>query len=291
MQATSARQVLRTLVTGAGGLVGLPLAERCERMGLEVVRAGRRKRGDGWLAWNMSAAPPPFEGRLDCVLHAAPLWLLPDHVAALAAGGVGRIICFGSTSVLTKKRSASGAERTLAESLDRAETRIRNDSSRLGVATTIFRPTMIYGYGRDANVSAIAAFIRRYGFFPIAGGGAGRRQPVHAEDLVEAAVAALDKAETFAGTYDLAGGETMTYRQMVTRIFEALGKPVRLIRVPTSLFGLVLAAGGLIGKGTSAAMATRMNQDLVFDSSRARADFGFQPQAFLAHPERDLPAS
>lgn len=281
---------MRVLVNGAGGLVGGPLADRMERAGLDVVRSGRTRRGRGWLVWDMTGPASTLEDRFDCVVHAAPLWLLPDHMAALAAAGVARLVAFGSTSALTKRQSASRADRALASSLSRAEERLAEESARLGMNMTLFRPTMVYGYGRDENISTIARFARRYGFFPVAGRAAGRRQPVHADDLVNAVMAALDEAGTFGRTYNLTGGETLTYRAMVARIFEGLGRPARIFSVPTALYGTLLAAAGIVKQGVSPSMAGRMNQDMVFDASRARADFGFDPQGFLEHPERDLPA-
>lgn len=258
---------------------------------MQVLRCGRRKRGSEWLAWDMSNAPPPsLDGTLDCVVHAAPLWVLPEHVARLADTGVARIVCFSSTSALTKRQSTSGAERVLAESLNRAEHRIREESSRFGVATTVLRPTMIYGYGRDANVCAIAGFIRRYGFFAVAGAGHGRRQPVHADDLVEAVIAVLDRDETGGRTYNLGGGEVLTYRTMVARIFTALRRPVRIIRVPTALYRSILAMAGIFNSNITPSMAARMNRDMVFDAADAQRDFGFAPQGFLERPDRDLPA-
>lgn len=282
---------MKVLVTGAGGLVGGPLADRCEETGLAVVRAGRRDRGGEWLTWDMAREPLPLKGRIDCVMHAAPLWVLTDHVAFFASRGVTRLICFSSTSVLTKRESASRAERALAESLDRAESGIRELSARHGVATTVLRPTMIYGYGRDANVSAIARHIRRYGFFAVAGGAEGKRQPVHADDLADAAMAVLGESRTIGRTYNLGGGETMTYRSMVARIFHALDKPVRIVKVPAGLYRTILAVVGVVKSDVTASMADRMSRDLVFDSGDARADFGFAPQGFLQYPDRDLPAA
>lgn len=281
---------MKILVTGASGVVGGPLADRCEALGLDVIRSGRRDRGTRWLAWDMAQPPPAAAGGLDCVLHAAPLWVLPVHVQALAGIGVERIICYSSTSALTKQDSSNSSERELAESLRRAERRITEESARCGVATTIFRPTMIYGYGRDGNVSAIARFIRRYGFFAVAGRAGGKRQPVHVDDLVDAAVSILDKPNTHGRTYNLGGGETLTYRAMVERVFQALGRPARILGVPAGAYQSVLAVASLVKRDITGAMAVRMNRDMAFDWTDARADFGFSPQAFLEHPERDLPS-
>jgi nucleoside-diphosphate-sugar epimerase len=279
------------LVTGAGGLVGQPLLERLAALGFEVVAAGRSARTADWFEWDMNQ-PPPQRGRgFQSVVHAAPLWLLPRHLPALAAEGTRRVVCYSSTSVLTKRSSASGADRGLAGRLDKAERAVRDESDRLNLATTIFRPTMIYGYGRDENITTIARFILRYGFFPVAGAAAGKRQPIHAADAATAAGAVLEETRTFGKTYHIAGGETLGYRAMVKRIFEALDRPVRIAGLPTRLYKLLLAASGLLGTGLTASMAERMNQDMAFDTSSARDDFGFSPEGFLLHPERDLPTA
>lgn len=279
---------MRVLVTGAGGLVGRPLADRCDRLGLDTRRSGRHGGGQGWLAWDMATTRLPAESGFDCILHAAPLWLLPDHLADLADAGVARVVCYGSTSASTKKASRSDADRRLAESLNRAEDRIRTESRRLGVAATILRPTMIYGYGRDRNVNAIAGFIRRYGFFAVAGSAEGKRQPVHADDLVDAAAAVLECTAAHGKAYDLPGGETLTYRTMVERIFEGLGRRARIIRVPVGLYSAFLGLAGLFNAGVTGSMAERMSQDMVFDAREARMDFGFAPGGFLTRPDRDL---
>lgn len=281
---------MKILVTGSRGVVGRRLAGLCDDAGLDVVRAGRRGVDRAWLAWDMAQSPFRAAGEFHSVLHTAPLWLLPDHIEALAQAGVRRVIAFSSTSATTKQQSASRAERELASLLTRAEDRVRQQSARFGLATTLFRPTMIYGYGLDHNISTIAVFIRRYGFFAVAGRGAGKRQPVHADDLANAAVSVMNRSGTSGRTYTVTGGETLTYRDMVARIFHALNRPVRIIRVPAGLYRFMLAAAGLVRNDLTGSMAVRMNRDLVFDSSEARDDFGYAPQPFLQYPDRDLPS-
>jgi nucleoside-diphosphate-sugar epimerase len=134
----------------------------------------------------------------------------------------------------------------------------------------------------------IVQFIRRFGFFPVAGEASGRRQPVHADDLVRAVASMLENPETYGKAYDLPGGETLSYRSMVKRIFDALNRPPRIIGIPTGLYGYLLGAAGLLGADATADIARRMNQDMVFDPGDARKDFSFVSQGFLQHPERDL---
>lgn len=236
----------------------------------------------------MASGPFDLQPGFECVVHAAPLWLLPGHLQRLAESGAERVIGFSSTSVMTKRASASREDRALSTALDEAEQAVRSESDRLGLSTTLLRPTMIYGYGRDRNVMAIVRFVRRLGFFPVAGEASGRRQPLHVDDAVEAVVSVLKNAATYGKTYDLAGGETLSYRSMVTRIFEALSRRPRILRIPVGLYGRLLGAAGVLGAHVTADIARRMNQDMVFDPGEARKDFSFVSQGFLQHPERDL---
>jgi len=282
---------VRILITGANGVVGQPLYEHCLQTALDAVPAGRVKRDDTWLAWDMAIDPPDTDRRFDCLVHTAPLWLLPARLPDLAALGIERVVAYGSTSLLTKERSADESERRLAAALADAEARLWSESERLGMQTTVFRPTMIYGYGRDRNVNAIARFIRKRGFFPLAGRAAGRRQPLSAHDAVAAALSGLACPAAFGATYVLCGAETLSYRALVARVFQALGRSPRLLTLPTGLLRALLELAGTRDPALTGAMATRMHQDLVFDASAAGRDFGFAPERFLEHPERDLAAA
>src|SRR5207248_1766019 len=136
---------------------------------------------------------------------------------------------------------------------------------------TIFRPTLIYGGGLDGNVTAIADFIHRFGFFPVAGEGRGRRQPVHADDLADACVKALECRPAFGRAYDLVGGTTLEYRAMVEAVARGIGREPRIVRLPPSLLRL------MAGRGRRE-IVRRMAEDLAFDSTEAVRDFGYSPR-------------
>jgi nucleoside-diphosphate-sugar epimerase len=143
-----------------------------------------------------------------------------------------------------------------------------------GIGVTILRPTLIYGAGEDANVSAAARFIQRYGFFPLAWNAQGLRQPVHADDLASGALVALERPQTIGRTYALPGGETLPYRAMIERIFEALGRRPRFLRIP--------------GLAAVSDLARRMARDQAFDIGPAARDLGYAPRRFLAGGRSDL---
>lgn len=224
------------------------------------------------------------------LIHAAPLWLLPEHIAAFRKSGVQRIVAFSSTSVLAKVHSHSDYERNLVQRLTAAESACLQRSHSPDIPITIFRPTMIYGYGRDHNVSAISHFIRKYGFFPVSNRALGLRQPVHADDLVNATLAVIENTRTFHKCYQMSGGEVLTYRDMVRRIFDGLGKAARFLAVPKQLYrGVIWVYAGFSKKsGLAPDMVSRMSQNLNFSHMPATQDFHYRPGAFLTNPDRDL---
>ncbi|MCA1786905.1 MAG: NAD-dependent epimerase/dehydratase family protein, partial [Desulfobacteraceae bacterium] len=164
--------------------------------------------------------------------------------------------------------------------LAEGETFLRTWGASHGVDWIILRPTLIYGMGADQNISEIAAIIERFGFFPLLGRARGKRQPVHAQDVAAACIAALDAVHLANREYNLAGGETLTYRDMVRRIFTDLGKKPLVPTVPGWVFQLALKVLHLFPRYRhwSMAMVDRMNQDLVFDYAAAAADFGYTPR-------------
>jgi nucleoside-diphosphate-sugar epimerase len=280
----SARGVL---VTGASGVVGPCLLRRLAAAGFDVVAVSRRPpreaaQGVCWRALDLGL-PDSLEGPVPpALVHAAPLWLLPPLLPRLAARGLRRLVAFSSTSRFSKQRSRSAAERELAARLARAEQALECSAAALGVEWTILRPTLVYGGGRDRNVSEIARLARRFGVVPIAGRGGGRRQPVHADDLAAACVTLLERDRAGGRAYDVAGGETLTYREMALRVAGAVTPAPRVLRLPVPLARAALSLASRFRRfgHLSPEAARRMDEDLVFDDSAARAAFGWSPRAF-----------
>jgi hypothetical protein len=69
---------------------------------------------------------------------------------------------------------------------------------------------------------------------------------------------------------------------MVTKVFEAFGKKHHFVVLPLWLFqaGIFILRFLPSLRHWSAAMAERMNQDMVFDNHEATNDFGFAPRKF-----------
>ena len=107
---------------------------------------------------------------------------------------------------------------------------------------TIFRPSIIFGFG-DGFVSLLAPIVRRNpGFIPVIGPGTTRFQPVAIEDVARVYADALEKPETAGKTYEVGGPEVFTLDQIYREIAAAVGKPGKpLIHFPL-WYGRLLAS-------------------------------------------------
>jgi nucleoside-diphosphate-sugar epimerase len=280
-------------VIGASSLVGACLLTLLTQAGTRTIAYSREHNGaetEGvdWLilpvADDASSLDRLAAGavRIEQWICVAPIWVLPEHFQLLEANGARRIVVLSSTSRFTKQDSSVPEEQVLARRLADAEDRVQAWAGRLGVACVIVRPTLIYGHGQDKNITEIARFIKRFGFFPLLGRAMGARQPVHAEDVAMACIACLSSQVAAQRAYNLSGGETLAYREMVNRVFAALNLRPRLVTIPLLAFRSAVAALRIFPRYRhwSSAMAERMNQDLVFDHADATRDLGFMPRPF-----------
>lgn len=278
------------LVFGASGQIGAPLLRRLCAAGWQVFAVSRVPRaaqaGVRWLRGDC-AGFDESPTQVDAIVSCGPL----DHFArwyADAAVEAPRVVAFGSTSVAVKRGSADAGERDLAARLQTGEAGVFTAAQARGAAATMLRPTLVYGSGRDRSLSRIAAMARRVGMFALPRGAGGLRQPVHVDDLADTACAAIDSVAAHGRGYDLPGGETLPYREMVWRVLAALRPPARLVEVPAPLFAAALAvarAGGRL-QGFGDAAVARMREDLVFDAMPAQRDFGYAPRRFA--PTADM---
>ena len=281
------------LVFGASGQIGVPLVDRLQRDQWNIVAVSRGQRDDvPGLAWIQGdfAGVAGLPRRADVLFSCGPLDLFARWYAD-ARIEAARVVTFGSTSVHVKRESTDPAERDIAARLRSGEQRLFAAASERGARATVLRPTLVYGRGRDATLSRIAALARRYGRFPLPRGADGLRQPVHADDLADAAYAAA-RAETLSvAAYDLPGGEALAYREMVLRVLASLQPQAKLLELPSPLFTALLATArvGGLASGMGDAAVVRMREHLVFDAGPARRDFGYAPRAFAPTAEMFKP--
>lgn len=271
------------LLFGASGQIGAALLRRLRDAGWQVLALSRQAHADAdgvrWLRGDFGRMPalPPA---VDAIFSCGPL----DQFArwhAQAGIEAPRVLAFGSTSVHVKQASGDPHERDLAARLGEAESTLSATADRRGIAISVLRPTLVYGSGRDASLSRIAAMATRYGRFVLPRHAHGLRQPVHVDDLADAAIAA-HAAAACGRSYDLPGGETLEYSEMVARVLASLSPPRPLLELPMPLFRALLELARMrgIARDLSDDAVRRMRQDLVFDAAPAMRDFGYAPRGF-----------
>jgi uncharacterized protein YbjT (DUF2867 family) len=277
---------MQSLVIGATGIVGGYIVDQLVRAGerpLALSRSEHQSAGVDWLQGNLAALQeinfPPF----DTLYCTAGTSLLAAALTRTNMPTLKRVVVFTSTSIVTKRDSAIASERDSVKAWADAEQALANTCEAAGIGWTILRPTIIYAEGRDQNITRLARLIRRFGMFPLMGSGAGLRQPVHAEDLAIGAVRAASSDAAINKVYALPGAETLSYREMVGRIFDALHTQRRIISAPPALWRAAFTLAKPFFPNANVAMGDRMAKDMVFDASPAVEDFGWAPRGF--HPQ------
>ncbi|HMB60907.1 MAG TPA: hypothetical protein VKN35_13420, partial [Xanthomonadales bacterium] len=193
-----------------------------------------------------------------------------------------RVVCISSSSVYSKSDSGNQAERALISDIHKSEQSLAEQCIRRDIRLLLLRPTLIYGCGLDQNISRIARLVQRFRFFPVAGKASGLRQPIHAEDLAELGLAAIKSESLSSMESPVGGGSVMSYRQMVEKVFIALGLTPRILSFPPALLAPLANLAALLpgSGGLNAEFVYRQNRDLVFDDSAIRRALAFSTRPF-----------
>lgn len=219
---------------------------------------------------------------VDYFISVAPIWKLKEYFPKLQQLGCKKVVCVSSTSRFTKVDSTSSYEGQIVANLVEGEVSVKDWAESHSVEWVILRPTLIYGHSTDKNLYEIAKMIGRFGCFPLFGRADGKRQPIYVDDVAQACVSALFSKNAHNKAYNISGLEVLTYREMVKRVFEAMGKKPRFVTINLKVFDMLLSLLRLIPryKHWNTDMVQRMNMDMVFNHDEAVADFGFSPQKF-----------
>ena len=273
------------VIFGATSLVGRYLLRRLAQRGFAGLCLSRRAEPapcetPPGFSWGTVAEEEGLRVPASATLFSlVPIPALLPLIARTAGGN--RLIALSTSSAVYKAESPDPAERHLAQDVGRAEKEVGRLCQEKGITWTIFRPTLVYDPGHDRNISAVAAFVRRFGVFPVVWPGTGHRQPVHADDVAQAMVAALNAPGAGGALFDLPGGETLTCREMVRRIFQSLGRRPVLLYLPLGLARTAFYLWqSVTGVKYSATSLERMNTDLTLDPAPVRDALGITCRPF-----------
>ncbi|TCV91299.1 nucleoside-diphosphate-sugar epimerase [Luteibacter rhizovicinus] len=267
---------MTVFVIGASSQIGHFFLPRIVATGRDVVALSRQPHlSTPSVRWLAGALPHmPDVGEVEAIVSFGPLDGLATWLADASLAGTPHVVATGSMSAETKKASAMAAERELSERLRASEVLLAESCDRRGMPWTVFRPTLIYGAGMDKSLTALAHRACATHVFPLLAG-RGLRQPVHADDIAAAVVAAVERDGARRRIFQIGGSERLTSGDMFRRVRRSLSATTLPLPVPRTV--LQLAARLLPGiRGA----IDRLDNDLIADNADLIDVLGVVPRPF-----------
>jgi uncharacterized protein YbjT (DUF2867 family) len=237
------------LLTGATGLIGRALLRRLTAGGEPVrclVRDPRRLGADRvrvQIALGDLADPPSFRNAMRGVrtvvhlagairdqpngsieeLNGIATWRM---VQAAERAGIEHFVFASAMGAVSHDRTRYLRSKALAERAVLAS----------DVRHTVFAPSLYYAPG-DAWLTLLERMAMVLPVVPVSGRGLACYQPIWAEDVADAIAAALPRAGATDARrrYELAGPQTLSYREIAEITLRAAGRERRLVGVPTPI--------------------------------------------------------
>jgi nucleoside-diphosphate-sugar epimerase len=273
---------MTVLVFGASSQVGHFLLPMLGTRGENVIAISRSARspqeGLTWMAGHLPDNVPRVDG-ISAIFNFGPLQSLAAWLNSVDLPLAPRVIATSSMSAESKRESEVPAERAMSQLLRDSEQALVTACARHGSEWTVLRPTLVYGVGLDKSLTPIAQRAMRLRVFPLPNG-RGVRQPVHAQDLANAALAALETPASSGKILSIGGGERLPVGEMFARVRRSL--PVDTLPIPLPAWSLRMARRGVARLRGS---LSRLDADLIADNTEVIQLLGVHPRPF--RPDAD----
>ena len=194
---------------------------------------------------------------------------MPGRIArAAAAAGVQRLVQISAlgadpASASAYARSKAAGERAVRDAFARA---------------TILRPSIVIG-AEDGFFNRFAGMARLLPALPLIGGGQTRFQPVYVGDVAAAIVAALERDDAPAETFELGGPRVYSFAELMRYMLQVIGR--RRLLLPVSFELATLQARLLellpVPPLTRDQVELLKHDNVVSADARTLADLGITP--------------
>ncbi len=184
-------KIKRVLVAGAGGALGFEIVRTLRAKGVAVTATYRTLRPGvreslSALGAEVDILDVADEDNTPSMLERADGAIFTPILST--SGAAARHLLSGQRAVFFSSNNvAIDPEAEVYSQLLEAEKQVLNDADN----AVILRPTMIYGYPGDGNMSRLIKTFQRFPVVPLPGRGAALQQPVYYKALAGAAVDAL----------------------------------------------------------------------------------------------------
>jgi nucleoside-diphosphate-sugar epimerase len=254
---------IKIALTGAAGLVGQNLIPRLKARGYgDIVALDKHAantailrrlhpdlavietdlaRDDGWQGRIADADVVVFAhaqiGGLDETAFTANNVTATERVIAAVRAKAPYVVHLSSSVV------ESAADDWYVRSKDAQEKLVVGS----GLQVVVLRPTLMFGWFDRKHLGWLARFMQKAPLFPIPGSGRYLRQPLYAGDFCDIIMACIEQRPT-AKAYNISGQETIDYIDLIRAVKEACGARAPIVRIPYSLFWIMLYVYGLFDR-------------------------------------------
>jgi UDP-N-acetyl-alpha-D-quinovosamine dehydrogenase len=296
------------LVSGAGGFIGRALVNHFSAIEDSKIRASSRRSGvafpsvvEQFMSGDISGSTDwqdALQG-VDVVIHtAARVHVMADTAVdplaeyrrvntegtlnlarQAAACGVRRFVFISSIKVNGEETAIDSAftEQDIPAPIDKygiskyeAEEGLRELAAKTGIEIVIIRPVLVYGPGVKGNFYSMMKWLSLGVPLPF-GAIFNRRSLISIENLVDLIVTCVEHPSAANQTFLASDGEDLSTTELLRLLGSGVGKPARLIPVPS---GWLNCGAALLGKQ---ALAKRVCGSLRVDISKARNLLGWEP--------------
>ncbi|MFD3163963.1 complex I NDUFA9 subunit family protein [Herpetosiphon sp. NSE202] len=174
--------------------------------------------------------------------------------------------------------SALGADVAAPQAFVRSKALADQALSQQAIPWVVLRPSFVYGAGSYSM--RLFQRLAKLPITPILGDGRYQVQPIHINDLVQAIKLCVEQ-QAIANCTIEAGGERMSFYQLLERLAASQGRSLRPWFVPNWLSQLLAQIGTTTGLGPiNRAELSLLLQGNIADLSAFRHYFGFEPRPF-----------
>ncbi len=254
---------MKIVVTGAAGLVGQNLIPRLKARGYRNILAIDKHIANSAILRELH----PDIDVLLCDLAADDGWqkMVGDaDIVILGHAQIGGLdkASFTANNVTATKRLLdairqrapfvihisssvvnSAAEDWYTETKEAQEKLVRHS----GLPSVILRPTLMFGWFDRKHLGWLARYMARHRLFPVPGHGRYLRQPLYAGDFCDIVISCIENRPR-EKDYNISGLERIDYIDLMRAVRDACGATTRIIRIPYSMFWILLCVYGLFDR-------------------------------------------